>query len=57
VDGSEPINFPIEGHTFGVADQRDALKPLGLSAYQTTTAVRKVRLRRLPGVKYQTYTT
>jgi len=47
VDGAEPINLPMAGHTFAVEDQRAALKPLGLSAYQTTTAVRNIRLRRL----------
>ncbi|MBM4036868.1 MAG: DUF1080 domain-containing protein, partial [Planctomycetes bacterium] len=47
VDGSEPINLPIAGHKFAVDDQRAALKPLALSAYQGATAVRNVRVKRV----------
>jgi|GEM_PF-1122983 len=46
-DGARLVELPIAGHTFAVEDQRAALKPLGLSAYQGTTAVRNVRMRRV----------
>jgi formylglycine-generating enzyme required for sulfatase activity len=46
-DGSRLIDLPIAGHTFAVEDQRAALKPLGLSAYQGTTAVRYVRVKKV----------
>jgi len=41
------IDLPVAGHTFAVEDQRVALKPLGLSAYQGTTAVRNVRVKKV----------
>jgi len=46
-DGTRLISLPVEGHTFAIEDQQAALKPLGLSAYQGTTAVRNVKLRRV----------
>jgi len=48
-DGARLIDLAVAGHTFAVEDQRAALKPLGLSAYQGSTAVRNIRLKRLDG--------
>jgi len=50
-DGTRLVDLPIEGHTFVVDDQRAAMKPLGLSAYQGTTAARNIRVQRVGGVK------
>jgi hypothetical protein len=49
-DGTRLIDLVVAGHTFAVGDQRAALKALALAAFDGTTAVRNIRLRRVePG--------
>jgi len=47
IDGEKLVDQPREGHEFGVRFEVDLSRPLGISTWQTTGAVRNIRVRRL----------
>jgi hypothetical protein len=47
VDGEKLVDQPREGHEFDIRFEVDASRPLGISTWQTTGAVRDIRVRRL----------
>ena len=47
IDGEKMIEQPRAGHQFGVRFEVELNRPLGISTWQTTGAVRNIRIRRL----------
>jgi hypothetical protein len=48
LDDEQVIDVPRAGHTFGIRPEVERNRPLGISTWQTTGAVRNIRLRLLP---------
>ena len=49
IDGRQVIDQPRDGHTFAIWPQQQPMRPLGIAAYLTGSAVRRVTLRRPDG--------
>ena len=50
IDDNRVVNQPRKGHTFGIRDEVDLCRPLGICTWCTKGAVRNIRLRELRGV-------
>ena len=50
IDDQRVVNQPRKGHTFGIRDEVDLCRPLGICTWATKGAVRKIRLRELSRV-------
>ncbi len=48
IDDEQVVDQEREGHQFTIRDEVDLCRPLGVSAWCTTGAVRKIRIRKLP---------
>ena len=48
IDDQQLVDVPRSGHTFGIRPEVERNKPLGISTWQTTGAIRNVRWRLLP---------
>ena len=51
IDGHRLVNQPRKGHTFGIRDEVDLCRPLGICTWETKGAVRNIRLRELGGLE------
>ncbi|MCG2682450.1 MAG: DUF1080 domain-containing protein [Planctomycetales bacterium] len=47
IDDNRVVNQPRKGHTFGIRDEVDLCRPLGICTWCTKGAVRNIRLREL----------
>jgi len=47
IDDHQVVNQPRKGHRFGIRDEVELCKPLGVSSWCTTGGVRNIRIRRL----------
>jgi len=47
IDGAKTVNLPIAGHSLADRDFSTPMAPFGIFTYQTTAALRNLRLRRL----------
>ncbi len=47
IDDTRVVNQPRKGHTFGIRDEVDLCRPLGICTWCTKGAVRNIRLREL----------
>jgi hypothetical protein len=47
IDGKEILEQKLQGHTITIRGEVDLSKPLGLSTWQTTAAIRNFRIRNL----------
>jgi len=46
IDDERVVDQPRAGHTFGIWPQQQPCRPLGIAAYLTGSAIRRVTLRR-----------
>ena len=51
IDGRQVVNQPRKDHKFGIRIEVELCRPLGISTWDTTGAVRNIRLRALDVVK------
>jgi len=47
IDDEQVVNQPREGHKFGIRDEVELCRPLGIASYCTKGAVRNIRVRSL----------
>jgi len=56
IDKEQVVDLPRKGHKFGIRPEVELSKPLGISTWQTTGAVRNLRLRHLTAAEVKAAT-